>query len=80
MEVRHILFKKIVFLIFLNNRISPCQAAIYCLTRSGEAGRSQKEKNKKPFFSFQSMPNLNFAKLQFKSTGFAGSDARFCEL
>jgi len=38
-------------LIFLNNQIAFCWAIICCLKR----------KNKKTTFSFQSMPNLNFA-------------------
>jgi len=52
-EVRHILFKKIVFLIFLNNPVTVHWARAYCLKR----------KKQKTFFSFQSMPNLNFAEL-----------------
>jgi len=50
-EVRHILFKKIVFFIFLNNPVTVHWARAYCLKR----------KKQKTFFSFQSMPNLNFA-------------------
>ena len=50
-EVRHILFKKICFFILLNNQIAGCCTMIYCLKR----------KNKKTIFSFQSMPNLDFA-------------------
>jgi len=50
-EVRHILFKKIVFLIFLNNPVTVHCARAYCLKR----------KKQKAFFSFQGIPNLNFA-------------------
>jgi hypothetical protein len=50
-EVRHILFKKIVFIIFLNNPVTVHCARAYFLKR----------KKQKPFFSFQSMPNFNFA-------------------
>ena len=57
-EVRHILFKKICFLIFLNNQLTAYYTITYCLKR----------KNKKRFFSFQSMPNLNFAELIRKTT------------
>ena len=46
-------FRKYVFLIFLNNNITAYYTISYCLKR----------KNKKRFFSFQSMPNLNFAEL-----------------
>jgi hypothetical protein len=45
--------RKSVFLIFLNNRLTTYYTITYCLKR----------KNKKRFFSFQSMPNLNFAEL-----------------
>jgi hypothetical protein len=45
--------RKSVFLIFLNNHLTDYYAMTYCLKR----------KNKKRFFSFQSMPNLNFAEL-----------------
>jgi len=40
-------------LIFLNNHLTDYYTITYCLKR----------KNKKRFFSFQSMPNLNFAEL-----------------
>jgi len=40
-------------LIFLNNHLTNYYTMTYCLKR----------KNKKRFFSFQSMPNLNFAEL-----------------
>jgi len=46
LQVRHILFKKIVFLIFLNNPVTVHCARAYCLKR----------KKQKTFFSFQSMP------------------------
>jgi len=49
--------RKSVFLIFLNNRLTTYYTITYCL----------KIKNKKRFFSFQSMPNLNFAELIFLS-------------
>jgi len=42
-EVRHILFKKISFLFFLNNQIAACLAIIYCLKR----------KIKRQFFLFK---------------------------
>ncbi len=45
--------RKSVFLIFLNNHLTDYYTMPYCLKR----------KNKKRFFSFQSMPNLNFAEL-----------------
>jgi len=45
--------RKSVLLIFLNNHLTDCYTMTYCLKR----------KNKKRFFSFQSMPNLNFAEL-----------------
>jgi len=45
--------RKSVFLIFLNNHLTDYYTMTYCLKR----------KNKKRFFSFQSMPNLNFAEL-----------------
>jgi hypothetical protein len=45
--------RKSVFLIFLNNHLTDYYTITYCLKR----------KNKKRFFSFQSMPNLNFAEL-----------------
>jgi len=45
--------RKSVFLIFLNNHLTDYYTMNYCLKR----------KNKKRFFSFQSMPNLNFAEL-----------------
>jgi len=45
--------RKFVFLIFLNNHLTAYHTITYCLKR----------KNKKRFFSFQSMPNLNFAEL-----------------
>jgi len=45
--------RKSVFFIFLNNHITAYYTITYCLKR----------KNKKRFFSFQSMPNLNFAEL-----------------
>jgi len=45
--------RKSVFLIFLNNRLTAYYTITYCLKR----------KDKKRFFSFQSMPNLNFAEL-----------------
>jgi hypothetical protein len=45
--------RKSVFLIFLNNHLTDYYRMTYCLKR----------KNKKRFFSFQSMPNLNFAEL-----------------
>jgi hypothetical protein len=51
--------RKSVFLIFLNNHITAYYAITYCLKR----------KNKKRFFSFQSMPNLNFAELKSRSLG-----------
>ena len=41
--------------IFLNNHLIDYYTMNYCLKR----------KNKKRFFSFQSMPNLNFAELMF---------------
>ncbi len=41
-EVRHILFKKIRFLVFFNNQIIACFTRIYCLKR----------KNKKANFFF----------------------------
>jgi hypothetical protein len=50
LRIRHILFKKIGFLIFLNDYLIHCQTVAYCLER----------KNKERFFSFQSMPNLQF--------------------
>ena len=52
LQVRHILFKKIVFLIFLNNPVTVHCARAYCLKR----------KKQKTFFSFQSMPNLQFCR------------------
>jgi hypothetical protein len=45
--------RKSAFLIFLNNHLTNYYTMTYCLNR----------KNKKRFFSFQSMPNLNFAEL-----------------
>jgi hypothetical protein len=52
--VWNILFTKFCFfLIFLNNRPTTYYTITYCLKR----------KNKKRLFSFQSMPNLNFAEL-----------------
>jgi hypothetical protein len=45
--------RKSVFLIFLNNHLTAYHTITCCLKR----------KNKKRFFSFQSMPNLNFAEL-----------------
>jgi len=45
--------RKSVFLIFLNNHLTDYYTMTYCLKR----------KNEKRFFSFQSMPNLNFAEL-----------------
>jgi hypothetical protein len=45
--------RKSVFWIFLNNRLTTYYTITYCLKR----------KNIKRFFSFQSMPNLNFAEL-----------------
>jgi len=45
--------RKSVFLIFLNNHLTDYYTMTYCLKR----------KNKKRFFSFQSMLNLNFAEL-----------------
>jgi len=45
--------RKSVFLIFLNNRPTTYYTITYSLKR----------KNKKRFFSFQSMPNLNFAEI-----------------
>ncbi len=45
--------RKSVFLIFLNNHLTAYYTTPCCLKR----------KNKKRFFSFQSMPNLNFAEL-----------------
>jgi len=54
LKVRHVLFKKIVFLIFLNNHWTNCQVVAYCLER----------KKQSTFFSFQSMPNLQFCRTQ----------------
>jgi len=51
LQVRHILFKKIVFLIFLNNLVTVHCARAYCLKR---------KKQKKTFFSFQSILTCNF--------------------
>ena len=51
--------RKSVFLIFLNNLLTTYYKRTYCLKR----------KNKKRFFSFQSMPNLNFAELIVYSFG-----------
>jgi hypothetical protein len=48
-------------LIFLNNHLTDYYTMTYCLKR----------KNKKRFFSFQSMPNLYFAELIKKSSCFA---------
>jgi len=45
--------RKSVFLIFLNNHLTDYYTMNYCLKR----------KNEKRLFSFQSMPNLNFAEL-----------------
>jgi len=60
LQVRHILFKKIGFLIFLNNPVTAHCARAYCLKR----------KKQKMFFSFQSMPNLQFCRsLISKKTG-----------
>jgi len=50
-EVMHILFKKIVSLIFLNNQTTAGCTTIYRLKR----------KKQKTFLSFQSIPNLDFA-------------------
>ena len=50
LQVRHILFKKIVFLIFLNDLIAACYTIPFGLKR----------KNQTTIFSFQSMPNLQF--------------------
>jgi len=49
--------RKSIFLIFLNNHLTDYYTMNYCLKR----------KNKKRFFSFQSMPNLNFAELILKA-------------
>ena len=49
--------RKSVFLIFLNNHLTDYYTMTYCLKR----------KSKKRFFSFQSMPNLNFAELILSS-------------
>ncbi len=43
--------RKSIFLIFLNNHLTVYYTITYCLKR----------KNQKTIFSFQSMPNLNFA-------------------
>jgi len=55
-EVRHILFKKILLGIFLNKYVTHYHTIPCALKR----------KNYLRIFSFQSMPNLNFAKLLLK--------------
>jgi len=57
LKVRHTLFKKIIFSIFLNNRLTAYMWQSYRLTSYCLLTKKQK-----PFFCYQSMPNLQFCR------------------